>query len=139
MYIKKSGAVLVQIQQGELTYYLVYIYKSNTPLPSRISEIFLRFVALQAVTRTFKIQDIRKESSGDLALHRVKEASLTGSLTVCEERYVAVKSKLCSIGKVILRGTRIVIPTSLREKVLSAAHEGHQGITTERECIVTKN
>lgn len=54
---QKSGAVLVQIQQGELTYYLVYIYKSNTPLPSRISEIFLRFVALQAVTRTFKIQD----------------------------------------------------------------------------------
>ncbi|XP_061190233.1 uncharacterized protein K02A2.6-like [Saccostrea echinata] len=82
--------------------------------------------------------DVEKESAGDLELHRVKEALQTGNWTDCEESYIAVKNELCSIGKVILRGTRIVIPTSLREKVLTAAHEGHQGITKTKQRLREK-
>nr|XP_034336132.1 uncharacterized protein K02A2.6-like [Crassostrea gigas] len=114
------------------------IYKSDAPSPSEISEDFVRFVALQAVPRTLTIQEVEKESAGDLELHRVKEALLTGNWTDCEESYVSVKTELCSIGKVILRGTRIVIPTSLRERVLSAAHEGHQGITKTKQRLREK-
>eukprot|EP00105_Crassostrea_gigas_P008760 XP_011423446.1 PREDICTED: uncharacterized protein K02A2.6-like [Crassostrea gigas] len=114
------------------------IYKSDAPSPSEISEDFVRFVALQAVPRTLTIQEVEKESAGDLELHRVKEALLTGNWTDCEESYVSVKTELCSIGKAILRGTRIVISNSLREKVLSAAHEGHQGITKTKQRLREK-
>ena len=32
------------------------------------------------------------------------------------------------LGKLVLRGTRIVVPKGLRAEVLRFAHEGHQGI-----------
>ena len=32
------------------------------------------------------------------------------------------------LGKLFLRGTRIVVPKALRGEVLRLAHEGHQGI-----------
>ena len=41
--------------------------------------------------------------------------------------FMCVKNELCVLGKLVLRGTRIVIPQSLRKHVLHLAHEGHQG------------
>ena len=42
--------------------------------------------------------------------------------------YVGVKDELCVLGKLVFRGTRIVVPKGLRGEVLRFAHEGHQGI-----------
>ena len=42
--------------------------------------------------------------------------------------YVGVKDELCVLAKIVLRGTRIVVPNALRGEVLRLAHEGHQGI-----------
>ncbi len=33
---------------------------------------------------------------------------------------------------IILRGHRIIVPTSLQEKAISIAHEGHQGLVREK-------
>ena len=41
-----------------------------------------------------------------------------------------VRNKLTFVGQVVLRGTRIVIPRTLRHRVLNLAHEGHQGIVS---------
>ena len=42
--------------------------------------------------------------------------------------YLSVKNELCVLEKLVMRGTVIVIPQSLRSEVLRLAHEGHQGI-----------
>ena len=47
-------------------------------------------------------------------------------------------SELCSIGQLILRGTRIVIPKKLRPRVLSLAHEGHLGIIGTKQKLRSK-
>ena len=44
--------------------------------------------------------------------------------------YLLVRNELSIIGKLVLRGTRIVVPTNLRERVLHLAHEGHPGIVS---------
>ena len=49
-----------------------------------------------------------------------------------------VRSELSVTGKLVLRGTRIVIPSSLRERVLSLAHEGHPGIVSMKRRLRTK-
>ena len=36
-----------------------------------------------------------------------------------------MKNELCVLGKLVLCGTRIVIPRRLRDDVLHLAHEGH--------------
>ena len=46
--------------------------------------------------------------------------------------------ELCAIGKVVLRGTGIVIPQSLRQQVLAIAHEGHVGIVAAKLRLRTK-
>ena len=53
-------------------------------------------------------------------------------------KYIPVKEELCAIGKVVLRGTRIVIPQSLRQQVLAIAHEGHVGIVATKLRLRTK-
>jgi hypothetical protein len=84
------------------------------------------------------IQDVEKESAGDQDLERVREALKSGDWTDCEESYISVRNELCSIGKVVLRGTRVVIPISMRQKILSAAHEEHLGITKTKQRLREK-
>ena len=48
-----------------------------------------------------------------------------------------VRSELSVIGKLVLRGTRIIVPSSLRGKVLNLAHEGHPGIVLMKRRLRT--
>ena len=54
------------------------------------------------------------------------------------KKYLPCSSELCSIGQLILRGTRIVIPKKLRPRVLSLAHEGHLGIVGTKQKLRSK-
>ena len=55
----------------------------------------------------------------------------------CKE-FLPVKNELCSIGHIVLRGTRIVIPGTLREKILKLGHEGHPGIVWMKQRLRSK-
>ena len=37
-----------------------------------------------------------------------------------------------------MQGSRIVVPSSLRDKVVQLAHEGHQGVTKTKEYLQTR-
>ena len=39
---------------------------------------------------------------------------------------------------IILRGSRIVIPFSLRQRAIKIAHEGHQGLTKRKNSFAKK-
>ena len=52
--------------------------------------------------------------------------------------YWAVRNELCVIGRVILRGTLIVIPKGMRKQVLQIAHEGHPGIVKMKNRLRSK-
>ncbi|CAG2207858.1 unnamed protein product [Mytilus edulis] len=54
------------------------------------------------------------------------------------KEYLPIRSELCAIGQLVLRGTRIVIPISLREQVLQLAHEGHPGIVVMKTRLRSK-
>ena len=49
-----------------------------------------------------------------------------------------MREELCVIGKVVLRGTRIVIPERLRQEVPAIAHEGHVRIVPKKLGLRTK-
>ena len=44
-----------------------------------------------------------------------------------------MRGELCAIGKLVLRGTRIVVPKELRSRVLELAHEGYPGIVAMKQ------
>ena len=43
-------------------------------------------------------------------------------------KYIPVSSELCVIGKLILRGNSIVIPSKLRPNLQALAHKAHLGV-----------
>ena len=54
------------------------------------------------------------------------------------EEYKFVQNELTVVGKLVLRQSRIVIPKSLRKRVLELAHEGHQGVVKTKSRLREK-
>ena len=74
-------------------------------------------------------RDVSIVSEEDAELTSVRHYIQHGNWHECKmPYYTCVKNELCVLGKLVLRGTRIVIPRRLIDDVLHLAHEGHQGI-----------
>ena len=105
----------------------------------RVSDEFVRFVAVTATPRAMTTREIEEASAEDgefVALrHCIKHGNWRGDQ---HKQYIPISSELCVIGKLILRGTRIVIPSKLRPQVLTLAHEGHPGIISMKQRLRSK-
>ena len=107
-------------------------------LSSEIEDI-VRFVMNESTSVALTPRLIERESENDPELSSVRHYIKTGDWSQCKmPKYLCVKNELCSIGKLVLRGDRIVIPQLLRRKVLELAHEGHQGIVKTKTRLRTK-
>ena len=105
---------------------------------SHYDDEYFRMVALGSVPVTLKIQEIKKVSAEDEELQVVRGCLVSGNWEGAPKSYVCVRNELTFIGHVILRGTRIVIPEKLRQRVLRLAHKGHQGIVKMKERLRSK-
>ena len=102
--------------------------KENVPTQVE-SDDYVYFVAKEATPVAMTTREIERVSSDDPELTEVRYRLLNGKWEKCEyKEYLFVKNELCAIGQLVLRGTRIVIPKALRNRVLTLAHEGHPGI-----------
>ena len=84
------------------------------------------------------IRDIERASANDTELQSVRQFVKTGDAAHLPRPYLPLRYELTTIGQVVLRGTRIVPPASLRSQILQLAHEGHQGIVKTKERLRTK-
>ena len=105
----------------------------------KVSNEFVRFVAVTATPQAMTTREIEEASSEDREFvelrQHIKEGNWKGDR---HKQYIPVCGELCVIGKLILRGTRIVIPSKLRPRVLSLAHEGHPGIVSMKQRLRSK-
>ena len=103
------------------------------------AEEYVRFVAINATPCAMTTREVEEASAIDEELCAVKEC-LNGKPwdQLAYKKYLPCSSELCSIGQLILRGTRIVIPKKLRPRVLSLAHEGHLGIVGTKQKLRSK-
>ncbi|KAK3097548.1 hypothetical protein FSP39_010680 [Pinctada imbricata] len=103
------------------------------------SESYIRLVARENAPRALDIKLIERESAKDEELTEVRYAIKTGKWekTTCAPIYRAIETELTTVGKLVLRGTRIVIPGTLRKQVLKLAHEGHPGIVSMKQRLRT--
>ena len=77
---------------------------------------------------TLSTKEIEEAPYGDEELCLVKNCVKSGNWQQCTiPSYAHVKDDLCTCGELPLRGTRIVVPKVLRDKVVRLAHKGHQG------------
>ena len=74
-------------------------------------------------------REVEKASAEDEELSAIRKCIDGGSWDqLVYKQYIPCSDELCTIGQLILRGTRIVIPKKLPQSILSLAQEGHLGI-----------
>ena len=102
--------------------------KGSAGLSSEAEE-YVRFVAENSTPQAPSTREIERGSDADKELSNVTKCVQTEMWHKLEnKRYLLVRNELSFIEKLVLRGTRIIIPSSLRNQVLHLAHEGHPGI-----------
>ena len=104
---------------------------SKAEKPDLKTENYVCYVAVSATPRAMSTREIEEASAVDEELSNLRKCHRENRWNGLQnKRYLLVRDEISLIGKLVLRGTRIVIPKSLREKVLQIAHEGHPGIVT---------
>ena len=80
----------------------------------------------------------RKENSLELGQgqtdEQLRECIRSGDWSSCPAAYRYMRYELAVLGKLVLRGTRIVVPQKLREQIL----EGHQGVVKTKQRLRSK-
>lgn len=78
---------------------------------------------------------IEEESERDILLTRIEEALRTDHWSELPKEIKSIKDEFSCYGKLIMRGDRIVIPTTLQSQIVKTAHIGHQGATSMK-CLL---
>ena len=112
-----------------------------------IAEEYINYITINAVPKTFTLEEIASVAKADPILQQV-QCCLNGAEwpDVADLKpYKWVKDELCANSGVILRGSRIVMLSTLWQGTLSNTHEGHQGIVRtkqndgQRKCMVARH
>jgi len=98
-----------------------------------VADHYIRFIAENAALKSTSIEEIEKESAIDQELSAVRKAIQSDRLDRLPREYKNVSRELTVLGKLVLRGSRIVIPQILGPRVLHLAHEGHQGVVKTKQ------
>ena len=116
---------------------------------SQMADEYVHFVAQHAAPKAISLDEVKAETAYDPTLQHLTKAIRTGNWTVSRaqqsrgvnEKEIQAYFKLrheitVSIeNNVLLKGTRIILPASLRSRALSLAHEGHQGLV-KTKCLL---
>ena len=99
----------------------------------------VKMIAEESTPVVLTAKEVERVSEGDPELSSVRHYIQSGDWSQCKiPHFMCVKNELCVLGKLVLCGTRIVIPQSLRKQVLHLAHEGHQGLVKMKGRLRTK-
>lgn len=91
-------------------------------------QIHVDYVRTQMPVSKAKWTEIAKETQEDETLKSViKQISLHGKVKLVKP-YQHFKGELSVVVGVLLKGTQIVVPTSMKSQMLKLVHEGHLGI-----------
>jgi hypothetical protein len=116
-----------------------------------IAEAYVNFITTHSLPKAISLADIQKATENDPILQKLMEMICnnnwkqkdTDNTLSNEEKaelnqFIKVKEELTLAKNVILRGTRIVVPKSLRDRTLALAHQGHQGIVKTKQLLREK-
>lgn len=87
---------------------------------------------------TVQSEEILKESKKCEEIKQVLEALQTNIWSKELRNYQAIQNELRNIEGMLCRENKVVIPKSLREKVLRISHEGHPGETAMKRDLRSK-
>ena len=97
----------------------------------------VRMVAISATPRAMTTE-IEMALAEDEELTEVRKRCKTRDWSSAPNPYNFLRDEITVVGRLVMRGIRIVMPLCLRERVLELAHEGHQGIVKTIDPLRSK-
>ena len=144
----------IKYQSGKLN---AADWMSRHPLPStkdsdrgtQVAEEYVNFLIDNAAPKAMSLAEIKAATTSDKTLQEVITRHATGNWELQStlldtdiaalRSFAALRSELTvSSDGVVLRGSSIVIPKSLQQRVIELAHEGHQGIVKTKKLLREK-
>lgn len=101
-------------------------------------EHLIRQIIEERKPKALSWEELKEHTSNDKEMLAVMEAVYEGNWDSVQQGYKNVKEELTIMDGLLLRRDRIVIPSTLREKILDLAHEGHAGIVGTKERLRSK-
>ena len=99
---------------------------------------YIYFVASSAVPCAITPKEMEIMSSKDEEFAILRQCIQTEDWKNCPKAYIPSRYELTTLGQLILRGTRIVVPKELRPRIVLLAHEGHQGVVKTKQRLRSK-
>lgn len=99
------------------------------------SEIYVRNVLELAA---IDLGEVEKVATEDLELIELRDCLDRGIWNYSSEHvkpYYAFRQELGKVGDLVVRGSRLVVPRSLRQRMLQLGHEGHPGQTKMQQRL----
>lgn len=84
-------------------------------------------IAECALPTTVTMTKMIAYSERDQEMTMLRDAINTGKWTDALKPYRLFQDELCCANQVVMRQNKIVVPTNLRDRILSLAHSGHPG------------
>lgn len=103
------------------------------------SEVYLCALVERNVPKAVRIAEVQAESENDTEINEACQRTISGDWKGAEKNvFHQYRYELTVVGSTLLRGTKLVIPMSLRQRLLRAAHEGHPGETVMKRRLRAK-
>ena len=154
IYGQRTAKTSARIERWVLRlqpYAFKIVYKSGTNNPAdylshhptneskrkqeKMTEQYINFVTQNSIPKAMSLNEIIQATNADAALTELKDAIKTNKWdSPAVKPFKPVKNELTTTTQgVILRGTRIVVPTALQQRAINLAHEAHLGIEKTKE------
>ena len=102
-----------------------------------MSEEYVRILAISATPRVMTTKEIERAFDEDEELTTTRSWK-TRDWSSASNPCKLLRDEITVIGRLIMRGVWIVVPSSLRERVLELAHEGQLGIVKTKDRLRSK-
>ena len=119
----------------------VAIQREN--ITSRSAEEYVNYVTNSSIPKSMTLDEIKEATCNDPILTKVKNSLKEGKWDESDQslkpfRLCADELTYNSSEDILLKNTRLVIPTSLQERATQLAHVGHQGIEKTKSLLREK-
>ncbi|XP_014667395.1 PREDICTED: uncharacterized protein K02A2.6-like [Priapulus caudatus] len=105
-----------------------------------IGEEYINFLAQASTPIALTLDGIRAATAGDKEMQDVIKAIRSDRWSPEISQYQKVRGELSVTAdqSLVLRGRRIVLPQSLRQRAIELSHEGHQGLVKSKQLLRAK-
>ena len=124
---------------------------STSSRQEKVAEQYINFLSAEATPKAVTLQEIKDVTKADRVLQRAVEALHTGQWTpAIHQTPAADKPALQALKRVqrelntnsddtlLLKGSQIILPATLEQRVPTLAHEGRQGVVKTKQLLREK-